>query len=68
MSPEAGNDVLVSDEGNDRLDGGDGDDEYRFIRFSDKTLIDGAGTDTLNFTEVVEGSGTINGISRGFED
>ncbi len=59
----AGNDVLVSDEGDDRLEGGSGDDEYQFIRFSHKTLIDSEGTDTLNFTRVVQGSGVVDGIS-----
>ena len=57
-----GDDVLVSDQGDDNLDGGDGDDEYQFVRFSDKTLTDSQGVDTLNFSRVVQGSGPVDGI------
>ncbi len=58
-----GDDVLISDEGNDLLDGGSGDDEYQFVLFSDKTLIDDGGVDTLNFEKVSQGSGAFDGIS-----
>ncbi len=59
----AGDDTLVSDEGNDELDGGSGDDTYFFEHFSDKTLLDSEGIDTLNFARVAQGTGIVNGIS-----
>ncbi len=59
----AGNDVLDSTEGNDLLDGGSGDDEYRFHRFSDKTLVDTQGIDTLNFSAVDGDPNSSDGIA-----
>ncbi|MGB7345597.1 MAG: hypothetical protein WBD20_15390, partial [Pirellulaceae bacterium] len=57
-----GDDQIISDAGDDVIDGGNGDDEITVIGFSDKTIVDGQGDDTLNFSRVAVGSGTFDGV------
>ncbi|MDG2224390.1 MAG: PKD domain-containing protein [Rubripirellula sp.] len=58
-----GSDSIVSVSGDDTIDSGTGNDVLFFRSFSDKVIKDGGGTDTLNFSGVSQGSGTVDGIT-----
>ncbi len=59
-----GHDVIDASDGNDTVNSGGGDDTVEIDEFSDKTLIDSSGIDTIDFSGVSTASvDTVNGVS-----
>ncbi|MEM6689115.1 MAG: PKD domain-containing protein [Planctomycetota bacterium] len=58
-----GRDILVSNVGDDSLSGGVDDDEFRIGGFSDKTLIDDSGIDSIDFSQVPASSINDEGVT-----
>lgn len=64
ISAGYGNDIIDASVGNDTVLSGDGNDTTKIYDFSDKTLIDSAGIDTIDFAGVSTASiDPANGVS-----